>query len=295
MFIFYKKYPLLLAAIGVLTGLFINDSYAGSCRFKPGLTEKEFNISGNSEYIVGRDIRVWKSIGAYPINMNIMGTQSYSCSSQEKIVWEVNGHSHVITNNGPIYDTDIPGIGMQIRNQGEQAEIDFVKTKHEIGFGTMKPITITARVSDLRIYSIKIIGIKFSMSSCNLENGNILVPMGKIGTRDFSGINSTAGERPFDINLECNSNTPIGLVFGATSSGSTNDVLGVEQDNGSAEGVGIQVLYQEQPVIFNSLVKLGNSEHGTYSIPFKARYIQTADHITAGKVKATATLDINYP
>ncbi|MDX7987256.1 fimbrial protein [Xenorhabdus sp. 12] len=295
MFIFYKKYSLLLAAISVLIGMSINDSYAGSCHLRKGFSVQGHK-SSNVTSTVGRENSVGNSI--WFRQMDIVG-ESYSCSSPEEIVWEVKGHSRIMRGGDEAtYDTGVSGIDMRIRihDKGKQAELAFVKTQHLTGSGFIKPIEITARVSDLKIYSSTFEDINFIPSTCHLKNNeDIIVKMDKIGTRDFSGINSTAGEKPFDINLDCNARTPIGIVLKATSSGSTDNVLAAEQGNDAAEGVGIQVLYQDQPVIFDSLIKLGISELGYYSIPFKARYIQTAGHITAGKVNATATLYINYP
>ena len=67
----------------------------------------------------------------------------------------------------------------------------------------------------------------------------------------------------------------------------------------AATGVGLQIANAvNTPVPLatfrNSGVALEAVEGGSYSIKFKARYIQTEDSVTAGPANATATFTINY-
>ncbi len=70
-------------------------------------------------------------------------------------------------------------------------------------------------------------------------------------------------------------------------------------DNPAASGVGVQVADSHGgPLRLAALLPSGisplASEGASYSIPLKARYIQTADTITAGPANATATFTIDY-
>ncbi|MDE1480807.1 fimbrial protein, partial [Xenorhabdus bovienii] len=76
--------------------------------------------------------------------------------------------------------------------------------------------------------------------------------MGRIGSAQFSGINSTAGEQHFDVDLACNTDTPIKLVLGSLGTGSAENILEITRDNDSAKGIALQVLYKGKPIIFNS-------------------------------------------
>ncbi|MDX7998088.1 type 1 fimbrial protein [Xenorhabdus sp. Reich] len=297
MFIIHKKYPLLLAAISILTGLSASmlstGSYAKSCHFEPGFTEQKISIASGI-FFVNKKINIGEVFGSYPVNT--IGAKNYTCDGPEKIEWEFMGYP--LTGNSrsdDVHDSGISGVGIRMNAPSGETKVEFVKTKSNTGSGVMTSGVITARLAGTAVYSFYLNEIQFITPSCSLQEENILVPMGKIGSTHFSGINSTAGEQHFDIDLACNTSTPLELVLNSMAPDRADNVLGLDQDNNSADGIGFQVLYQGKPIIFNSPVKLGASTDGIYSIPFTARYIQTENRITAGKATATATLNIIYP
>ncbi|MBI6547410.1 fimbrial protein [Xenorhabdus lircayensis] len=294
MFIIHKKYRLLLAASSVLIGVFTsNDSHAESCHFGTGFTEQKISVSSDS-FLVHREMNVGAVIGTYSVNT--IGIKNYSCDGSEKMEWEFMGYPLTGgSRSDDIHDAGISGIGLRMNAQAGETKVEFVKTKPKTGSGVIVSGVITARLGGTAVYSFSLNKISFITPGCSLGKKNIFVPMGKIGNTQFSGINSTAGERHFDIDLTCNTDAPIELVLNSIAPSRVDDVLGLDQDSNSAGGIGLQVLYQDRPLIFNSPVKLGTSVDGIYSIPFKARYIQTENRITAGKVSATATLNIVYP
>ncbi|AOM40612.1 fimbrial protein [Xenorhabdus hominickii] len=294
MFILHKKYRLLLAASIMLLGLFVSTySRAGPCLFDPKFAEQKISVSAGI-FLVRRELNVGEIIGSYPINT--IGIKNYTCDDSEKVEWEFTGYPLIAINSEEgLHDSGISGIGIRMNTQGNETKVEFVKTKPKTGSGVITSGLITARLDGTAIYSFYLNEIHFITPSCSLKENNILVPMGKIGKTQFAGINSTAEARYFKVDLACNISAPIELVMGSIRPSNANDVLGLDQDSNSAGGVGLQVLYQDQPVIFNSPVKIGMSTDGVYSIPFKARYIQTKSRIMAGKANATATLNIIYP
>ena len=63
----------------------------------------------------------------------------------------------------------------------------------------------------------------------------------------------------------------------------------------SARGVGVQVMYNYQPVTFGKEVYLlSNADSTTITLPFQAWLIRLSDAIEAGDVNATATFDMIY-
>ncbi|PHM49940.1 fimbrial adhesin protein precursor [Xenorhabdus miraniensis] len=290
----HKKYRLLLAVSSMLIILSTNAySHANSCRFDIKPVAESIPIS-EGQFLVNREIRIGEVIGAYPVRQ--VNRSEFHCDNSEKIEWEFTGYPFSLTSiSGGIHDSGVPGIGIRFNDQPNETKIEFVKTKSETGSGMIKNGVITARLAGTAIYSYSLSKIRFITPACSLQEKNIRISMGKIGSSQFSGINSTAGERHFDIDLACNANVPIELVWSPIIQGKAGDVLGLDHDRNSASGIGLQVLYQDQPIVFNTSVKLGNSMNGIYSIPFKARYIQTDNHITAGKANATATLNLVYP
>lgn len=61
-----------------------------------------------------------------------------------------------------------------------------------------------------------------------------------------------------------------------------------------ADGVGVQLLYNNAPVQLNNRLMLKQSSDGTESLPITARYYQTKPVVKAGEANATATLDMTY-
>ncbi|OTA21182.1 fimbrial adhesin protein precursor [Xenorhabdus beddingii] len=293
MFSTHKKYRLLLAGCMLILLSMSAYGHADPCRFDNRHITQKFSVNAG-RFLVNRDIKVGEVIDAYPIKQ--MNMDKFHCDGSQRIEWEFTGYSLSAMNaSGKIYDSGISGIGIRINDQNNEMKIEFVKTKSATGSGRIKQGVITARLAGTTLYSYSLSEIHFITPTCSLQEKNIRIPMGKIGSSQFSGVNSTAGERHFEIDLACNTHVPIELVLNPIIPGKADDVLGLDQDSHSADGIGLQVLYQDQPVIFNSSVKPGSSMNGIYSVPFKARYIQTAAHITAGKANATATLNIVYP
>lgn len=94
----------------------------------------------------------------------------------------------------------------------------------------------------------------------------------------------------------------ISLSFDYQQDGTNTQVLkNLEPNATKANGVGVQLLWNYQNK--NQVIGTGNKlELGTvksnqtveYNVPLTARYYQTATNVTAGKVRAMATVTIQY-
>ncbi|EPV3840253.1 fimbrial protein [Morganella morganii] len=66
-------------------------------------------------------------------------------------------------------------------------------------------------------------------------------------------------------------------------------------ETGTATGVGIQLLYDSQPLTLGTDVPVGSSSAGgSFSVPLQARYYQTGNTITTGKANAVLTFTMTY-
>lgn len=160
---------------------------------------------------------------------------------------------------------------------------------------------------------------------------DVNVPMGTHLTNEFSGKNTFTQWKDFNIalnncpafngyyqdtgprwaddgsssNLGSRKNNTLQVRIDPTLA-AINPSLGILSLNPSAQGnspaatgVGLQVADSRgSPLSLATLHASGitplTQEGASYSIPLKARYIQTADSITAGPANATATFTINY-
>ncbi|HBP1852411.1 TPA: fimbrial protein [Pseudomonas aeruginosa] len=133
------------------------------------------------------------------------------------------------------------------------------------------------------------------------------VNIGEHSTRVFSGIGSTAPSKDFSIEL---TNCPafsgsgkktlkfrIDPVLPAHSA--SNGVLRLENSGkNAATGVGVQIVTVKDSPLFlgkiqDSSLPLRSTE-ASYSIPLRARYIQTESKVTPGGAKSTASFTIIY-
>ena len=134
------------------------------------------------------------------------------------------------------------------------------------------------------------------------------VPLGSVSRSDFTGVGSTAGTQPFEINLKCaNGATGTSLqVFAVltdrTDTNNRSNVLSLTASS-SARGVGLQLLkgstvlsYGPDSTAANAANRwsAGSTGNGMFTIPLSARYVQTASEIETGSADAKATITFSY-
>jgi len=154
--------------------------------------------------------------------------------------------------------------------------------------------------------------ITIASSSCEIQgNINKVVTLPTVTKSGFSGIGSTQGPQSFDLNILCNGGqNPTGyeeknlisLSFDYMQDGTNNQVLSNTAPTSiKANGVGVQLLWNYNNK--NQVIKKGDKlELGTvssnntlqYNVPMTAQYYQTATNVTAGTVRAMATVTIEY-
>lgn len=232
------------------------------------------------------------------------------------------------------YSTNVQGIGIRIKyyegdgpyaqtfyypNTGTvigQRDIERRSTSYyEVAFIKTEPITGTGAITsgkvaaysdnyynDLGVIFVPANGVTVVTPTCEIDTGsrNILVQLGKVPAKNFSGVGSTAGTRPFNIQLNCTAGAAaanmVYLRMDATLDPSGQQgVLQLTQGAGVATGVGIQVLDRSGVAVkFGEDALVGPSKQGDYVLPYTARYLQTAPDITAGPANGVATFVVNY-
>ena len=156
-------------------------------------------------------------------------------------------------------------------------------------------------------YILNVLPIKVKNPSC--ETPNLTVNLGKHAKADFGGIGATSSETPFDFVLNnCSPGmTAVKFTFkpaaGITlvNSGTAAQHLSLKSDS-TASGVGVQVLYQDGTLIpFNTAnsIPLGSTDYnastgGTFKVPMKARYIQTASTVSGGTANSAVEFTMTY-
>ncbi|GAB3779964.1 fimbrial protein [Dyella agri] len=144
----------------------------------------------------------------------------------------------------------------------------------------------------------KITNINFVIPTCTPAIDPTVVTLSAVPVTAFSGKNSTAGQQPFQVQLNCVAGANLRITLSTTSSYSNNlGVINNTTGTGYATNVGVQILQQDgvSPVKFGTAISEGPTQNGTMSLPFFARYYQTStSNVAVGQVSATATYTLTY-
>ena len=222
------------------------------------------------------------------------------------------------TNFSGYYPYTAPVPGTNIRLGEGYFVVEIVKTAENTGSGTLVSGQYSTYYagsrSDRPFLTSTVYGNAITIASSSCEwRGNIdkAVTLPTVTKSGFTGVGSTQGEQSFDLNILCNGGeNPTGyeeknlisLSFDYQTEGTNTQVLrNLEPNATKANGVGVQLLwnYNNQ----NRVIGLGDKlELGTvksnqtieYNVPLTARYYQTNANVTAGKVRAMATVTIEY-
>lgn len=147
---------------------------------------------------------------------------------------------------------------------------------------------------------IQLSGGSVTQVACSIKTPNLVFPLGDVPISSFG---STIGFIPDvsttqNLGLECDAGANINVSLNGTQNPDSSDasVLALNNQGGSdvASGLGIQLLYNDIPLILNNRIVLKNSPGGVETFPLKARYIQTKATVTPGDASTNATLQLTY-
>lgn len=133
---------------------------------------------------------------------------------------------------------------------------------------------------------------------CTLNSTNINVPLGDVLNSRFTGVGSTTGDKSFDLGLSCDKDAKINLSLAGSQNADTSETSVLALTNagqqGTASGVGVQLLYGGTPLKLNNNLLLRTSAGGQETLAFSARYYQTKSAVGVGTANSSATLNITY-
>ncbi|MCT7296582.1 type 1 fimbrial protein [Ralstonia sp. CHL-2022] len=184
-----------------------------------------------------------------------------------------------------------------------KAVIEFYKTASTTGAGNISAKTIGAfilrnnQTAWMAESSFSIGSVQVDNLSCTLGSAAINVPMGEVPLSAFKGPGTSPDGRTkaFNIPLTCSKGASINLKLEGTAHDAAQGMLTLSADSASAKGVAIQLLYGDKPVELAKSFKWQTTEaEGTYSIPLKARYVQTDKSVTTGVANGSATFTLTY-
>lgn len=229
-----------------------------------------------------------------------------------------------------VYETNNPGIGIRIltsQNMSnlipmawphatEQAKatyaykqqnyfkVELIATGSRITSGVLNltDFSVERMFGSARQYLVSFnpIPVFVQTVGCDVETKDITVPLTGTQGVDITSLSrsgNTTSPVSFDIVLNCEKSTDVNIKFDGTTVDNQKKTLALDNPNqsSSARGIGVQVLYNYQPVTFGKEVYLLSNVNSTsITLPFQAWLIRLSDAIEAGKINATATFDMIY-
>jgi type 1 fimbria pilin len=195
--------------------------------------------------------------------------------------------------------------------------IEIIKTAAVTGSGPISPGQYTTHYFNNNVgrpsltTSLKANAITIASSSCEIQgNINKVVTLPTVTRDKFKGIGTTTGEQNFNFDILCNggqnptgvqASNNISLSFDYIANSDLKSIVNSAPTNTAAKGVSIQLVnkYKNANTVINkgSVFPLGtvnSNQTLIYNIPLTARYIQTAQTVTPGKVRGLATMTIEY-
>lgn len=319
-------------ALGALAVFILGFSAQGAwaaCNRVAGFNGIDFTLNLGTIYI-SPDLPVGSVIGSKRFTRVQATTTVATCASGGVIRYDILQGS-AVSGFSAVYSTNVKGIGVRLTlsvdgvaaftfphvlninpnttavlSPSSSYLVELIKTEPITGSGSIGTGLLARNYGDDGLSHTSITvpanGVTIVTPTCSVDAGsrNVVVQLGKVARNSFTGAGSTAGARPFNIQLNCSSgvaaNNSVYLRMDATPDPSGQQgVIKLAQAANAATGVGIQILDKS-----NAAVRLGEdalvgpSKDGSYVLPYTARYYQTAPNVTAGPANGMATFTINY-
>ncbi|WP_339496275.1 fimbrial protein [Pseudomonas sp. RA_105y_Pfl2_P56] len=133
-----------------------------------------------------------------------------------------------------------------------------------------------------------------------MNKPEIDVSLGEVDFKQIHTVGSTAGERKFYIPLSCDIGTKVKLTLRAGTDGVYDNSKGLINLSNSAlsstaQGVKIQILFNDVPVIYDKPLDVGaQTGGGTFTLPLTARYYRIGKTLKAGIADSSVIYTITY-
>ncbi|WP_237387589.1 fimbrial protein [Xenorhabdus sp. Sc-CR9] len=304
------------------------------CQYYPNMTAKMTPVSFGT-IVIPRDYPIGTTIKE--IRLDQVDEQGHIafCNQPTQASWEKPDFTPAHYNYDAIYESGVPGVGIRINTWGPSYGINWLPRKvanphycnppgysrkngwlycgKTWGYLTVQLIKIApttgsgnthrrvltrALLGNALINTFYLENTRIVTQGCSLTHSTTYVNMGEIKTNEFRGINSTAGEKGFDLKLDCDANLNASVSLdGRPAKGASNNIwaLDYNSDNVTATGIGMQILFLNRLVSMREPIKIRSSDPVRhFELPLRARYIQTDARITPGKANVTTTVTITY-
>jgi type 1 fimbria pilin len=157
------------------------------------------------------------------------------------------------------------------------------------------PVAALSVSDGLQLVNMNMSAITVNVLACTITTPVVNVTMPTMLKSVFTGTGTTSEGEDFSIGASCDSGVMPTITFSGQASSAGTDVFAINTGDKEATGLGIQLMYAGNAVEQNVAVDMGTTvSDGDVEFPFTARYVQTAEKVTAGSVNSTITFTLNY-
>lgn len=267
----------------------------------PTLAYQQFGAKGYGKFVTNLNGQRIYSTNIAGIGYGITITTVNNCPGHS---FPVDGNDNIDGNLNNRITCAVNGMFGNQPIQG-QIKVTYYKTATTTGSGTVNGMTVAAFIlrnnqTNWQTPEPRVNAASFNVTTlaCTVTNTAISVPMGTVEKHSFSGVGTWPGDsntKSFNIPLSCDLGTKVNLQIDGSPQNATNGVLNLNSGTSSASGVGIQLLYNDQPLAIGTSFLTGTTTtSGSYNISLKSRYYQTSNNITTGIANSSATFTLVY-
>ncbi|SUW63745.1 putative major fimbrial protein SthE [Buttiauxella agrestis] len=279
--------------------------------------------------IVQRDTPVGALIASIPTPVVASTLLAVCTDGGGQAIGQFDYMGGVATSIPNVYYTNIPGVGMEIiGNSGGVSSMQNPPRSYVLSAGMVLTNIYSGNPQVVNLYKvgniisgnfvpgrvghqmvaddggfireIQLSGGSVTQVACSIKTPNLVFPLGDVPVSTFG---NTIGFIPDvsstqNLGLDCDAGANINVSLNGTQNPDSSDasVLALNNQGGNdvASGLGIQLLYNDVPLVLNDTIVLKTSPGGVETFPLKARYIQTKTTVTAGDASTNATLQLTY-
>ncbi|HEX7813727.1 fimbrial protein, partial [Dyella sp.] len=122
----------------------------------------------------------------------------------------------------------------------------------------------------------------------------VTIPLGNVRASSMSAPGSTSPTSVAqNVVLRCSDMPSVTMRMSGTAAPGRNNVIALSNVPNQAKGVGVQLIYNNAALAFNTPYIISRSAPSVLNVPIAARYFRTGD-ISGGIANASATLTFSY-
>lgn len=141
-----------------------------------------------------------------------------------------------------------------------------------------------------------------AVSGCSVQTASVAVTLPVVARSALAGVGTTAGAKPFAIDVACPSGITSYVTFtDVNNSANTGSAL-TPGPGSNAAGVAVQLVMNGTLVQYGPASSAANTNHqmligsvsGTRSLSMQARYVATASTVSPGSINSQAVFTMSY-